>query len=117
MTTRIQIIIIVGALLAILYVFHLMKKKLINFKYGLGWCLAAFIIIVFAAFPVLLDRLSSLLGIELPINMLFFFGMILMGGLIFSLSKTVSNLSDSVKRLSQEIAIIRKDAYDATKDD
>ena len=115
MSERIRIIIIIGMVLAIIYVMMMVHKKLINFKYGIWWSMVAFVILLLAAFPPILGTLSSLLGITLPINMLFFFGILLLCVLIFSLSKAVSDLLDKVKRLSQEVAIMRKDMYDLTK--
>jgi hypothetical protein len=47
--------------------------------------------------------------------MLFFFGFCLAVVIIFSLSMTISSLSEKVKKLSQEIAIIRKDMYDSVQ--
>ena len=44
--------------------------------------------------------------------MLFFFGFCLSIVVIFTLSIALSNLTDKVKKMAQEIAIIRKDMYE-----
>ena len=44
--------------------------------------------------------------------MLFFFGFCLSIVIIFTLSIALSNLTDKVKKMAQEIAIIRKDMYE-----
>ena len=95
-----------------LYIVNLMRKKAMDYKFALGWLVVVAIISVLAVFPVLLARCSTLLGIASPVNMLFFLGFCLGVLLIFSLSITISRLTDKVKKLSQEIAIIRKDMYD-----
>lgn len=117
MSDRIRILIIVGMALAIIYVVRMVHKKLIDYKYGLWWGFVAFVIMVLAIFPGILNGISLFLGITLPINMLFFFGIVLMGVLIFSLSKAVSDLTEKVKRLSQEIAILRKDIYEKDQEE
>lgn len=63
-------------------------------------------IIVFAGFPQISKWISHLLGISRPINMLFFAGFCFSLPIIFSLSATVSKMSDKIKRLTQEIALI-----------
>ena len=50
-----------------------------------------------------------MLGIELPINMLFFLGFCFSLIIIFSLTKTVSDLAHKVKRLTQELALLKRD--------
>ena len=99
-------------LLAVIYIVNTMRKKRMDFRYGLGWLLVIACISVLTIWPVLLDKLAKLLGIASPMNMLFFFGFCFAVMIIFSLSMTISHLADRVKKLSQEIAIIRKDMYE-----
>jgi hypothetical protein len=67
---------------------------------------------ILAVFPNLLVSLSNLLGIASPVNMLFLFGFLISLFMIFSMSLYIGQLTDKVKKLSQELAILRKDAYD-----
>jgi len=112
LAARTQVMMIAIMLLAVIYIINMLRKKKLDFKFGLGWLFIAVCILVLAAFPVLLDWISYLAGIVSPVNMLFFLGFALIVVIIFALSVTVSRLSDRVKKLSQEIAIIRKDMYD-----
>lgn len=111
MTLRIQVIVIICMLIAIVYIATLAKRKKIDYKYALCWMFVAAIVLIMAVFPSLLARLSMLFGIATPVNMLFFLGFIFSLIIIFTLSRTVSELSDKVKKLSQEIAILRKDYH------
>ena len=104
MSVKLQILLIVVILIAMLYIINLVRKKIIDFRYALLWLLVALCVLVLTIFPRLLILLSGALGITSAVNMLFF--------LIFSLSIAVSNLQDKVKKTAQEIAIIRKDMYD-----
>lgn len=112
MSFRLQVIILCCMFAVFLYIVNLMRKKAMDYKFALGWLVVVAIISVLAVFPALLARCSTLLGIASPVNMLFFLGFCLVVLLIFSLSITISKLTDKVKKLSQEIAIIRKDMYD-----
>lgn len=69
-------------------------------------------VLVLAIFPKLLNVVAKHLGIGTPVNMLFFFGFCLSIVIIFTLSIALSNLTDKVKKMAQEIAIIRKDMYE-----
>lgn len=109
---RTQVMMIAIMIAAIICIINMLRKKKLDFKFGLGWLFVAVCILVLAAFPVLLDKITYLAGIASPVNMLFFLGFALTVVLIFALSIAVSRLSDRVKKLSQEIAIIRRDMYD-----
>lgn len=111
MTLKLRVIIFVCMLMAVIYIFHLIRRKRLDFRYGLGWLFIVFCISLLIIWPVFLDKLAAFLGIASPMNMLFFFGFCFAVMVIFSLSMTISHLADKVKKLSQEIAIIRKDMY------
>lgn len=112
MTLRLQIIILVCMLLAVLWILNLMRKKKMDFRYALGWLCIIACISILTIWPVLLNKIAALFGIVSPMNMLFFFGFCFAVVVIFSLSITISHLTDRVKKLAQEIAIMRKDMYD-----
>lgn len=115
MSSRLQVIVLVITVFLVIHIINLLRYKKLNFKYALVWMFVLGVILLFAAFPSLLSWMSKLVGITLPVNMLFFFGIGFALFIIFALSRTVSRLSEEVKKLSQEIAIIRKDMYDKEK--
>ncbi len=112
MSIKLQIFIIVVILLAIIYIIEHVRKKSIDFRYALLWLLVCVCVLILTAFPKLLTILAKILGIASPVNMLFFLGFCLSIVVIFTLSIAVSNLADKVKKMAQEIAIIRKDMYE-----
>ena len=74
MTLRLQIMVIIFIVLAVLYIVNQLRKKKLDYRFGLGWLLIIFCILVLTVSPKLLSMLAGFLGITLPINMLFFFG-------------------------------------------
>lgn len=112
MSLRVRIVVIVIMLLIIANIIRLMSKKMIDYKYGLGWSLVAIIVLILAAFPGVLIGIAKITGVIAPVNMLFFLGFIFSLAIIFSMSKTVSKLQDKINRMSQEIAILRKEIQD-----
>ena len=108
MSIKLQILIIVVIILAMLYIVNHVRKKSIDFKYALLWLFVCICVLVLAIFPKLLNVVAKAFGIASPVNMLFCLSIVV----IFTLSIALSNLTDKVKKMAQEIAIIRKDMYE-----
>ena len=112
MSFRLQIVIIVATVIALLYLIRQIFRKKLDIKYGIIWLGMSIIIMIFAIWPNLLVKLSDLMGIASPVNMLFFVGLILLIMAIYVLSRSVGMLMDKVRRMSQEIAILNKKLND-----
>lgn len=111
MSLRLQIVLFLIIILGIVYIIKLVKKKYMDLRYALIWIVISICILILTAFPKILDIISEILGIASPVNMLFFFGFCFSIIIIFSLSIALSHLSEKVKRLAQEIAIMKNDSY------
>lgn len=107
MPIRLQIIVGIVILLGLTGIFYMVHRKKLNLKYALLWILAGVIVLIMDIFPGILGKISGFLGIELPINMLFFMGFCFSLLLVFGLTIKVSKISDEVKRLTQELAILK----------
>jgi hypothetical protein len=60
-------------------------------------------------FPGLLNWLSSAMGIELPINMIFFLGFIFTLLIIYRLTEAISKMSREITELTQKVAMMEKE--------
>ena len=109
MSPRLQIIIIVCMMLAIFYIARRVAQRRLDFRFGIFWSLVVIGIMVFAIWPGLLLKVSLLLGIYDPVNMLSFVGLILAIFAIFSLMMEVTKQGEQIKKLTQELAILRRD--------
>lgn len=116
MSLRLQIIIIICMVLAIMYIGTRLRSKKLDYKYGLGWSILCIVIMIFAIWPELLKKVSHLVGIYDPVNMLLFFGLVFAIMLIFNLSMEVSRQGEQIKKITQELAILRKDTHDSVED-
>lgn len=108
MNVRIQIIVAVGVIIALSIIINMIRKKSLELKYALAWLIVGTGILILDLFPVIMKKLAAFMGIELPVNMLFFFGFCFSLILIFILTIVVSRLSARVKELAQEIALYEK---------
>ena len=105
MNTRLQIIIAVMIVAALVYLIYMVRTRALQLRYALSWMVVGVIVLILDIFPPLINVLSSLLGIARPINMLFFFGIIFALALIFVLTVAISRNSIRIKQLTQEIAL------------
>lgn len=105
MTLKIQIIIAVFLLIALVVMINMIRKRQLELKYALSWLIAIFFVLILDCFPVLLTKLSHALGIWAPVNMIFFLGFCFSLVIIFGLTVGMSRMSERIKKLSQALAI------------
>lgn len=105
MTTKIQVIIGIFLIVALILIVNMIKKRRLELKYALSWLVAIILVLIFDIFPILLTKVSSLLGIWAPVNMIFFLGFCFSLVIIFILTVTLSRMSERVRKLSQAIAL------------
>ncbi len=108
MSLKLQIIIALIILISLVALINLIRKNKLDLKYALSWILLGVGILVFDLFPGLTSLLAALLGIDVPVNMLFFLGFCFSLLIIFSLTVAVSRLSKRVTKLTQELALFSK---------
>ena len=106
MSLRLQIIIGVVMVMSILIIGNMVRKRKLDLRYALVWFFVGIIVLVFDIFPGLLGAVTGMLGVELPSNMMFFLGFVFSLLIIFTLTVSVSRLSERVKRLTQELALL-----------
>lgn len=109
MSFRLQVVLFLIMISGIIYILNLVKKKYMDLRYALIWIIVSVCILILTAFPEILNRMAKVLGIASPVNMLFFFGFCFSIVIILSLSIALSRMSEKIKRMAQEIAIMRKD--------
>lgn len=105
MSVKLQIILFLIWFLIFFALLRILKSKRADIKYILPWLGLDLILVFFTAFPRVLVWLANLFGIVIPSNMLFFFGMIFLTIISFSMSLTISKQNDQIRILSQKIAL------------
>ncbi len=112
MNLRLQIIVGFFLVISLIVIGNMVRKRRMELKYALVWFLVGSVTLVFDIFPQLLNWLAGLVGVGIPVNMLFFMGFVFSLLIIFSLSVSVSRLSGKVKRLTQEMALLEEKLND-----
>lgn len=117
MSTRLQVILLIVLILAIGFIVSEISKKKIDFKFGIVWIVISLVLILFTIWNGLLIWLTHPVGIATPINFLYLLAILLLVWIVYSMSKTIALLQEKIKRLSQELAILRKDSARGKKAD
>ena len=105
MTLKLQLIVGVVLVLGLFVILYMVKKRSLDLKYALSWLLVICFVLVLDCFPKLLDKLSRLLGVFSPVNMIFFLGFCFSLVIIFTLTVIVSRMSERIRKLSQAVAL------------
>ena len=117
MTTKFQIILIVGILLILLLILNMIRKRKLELKYSLVWLIVMILLLFIAGSPEKLTEISKALGIYSPVNMVFFLGFVFSLIIIFVLTVTVSRLSARIRRLAQIVAMLNSYNGEPIEDD
>lgn len=105
---KFQIIIAVLLLCVLLVILNSVKKHKLDFRHAISWIVSDLLLLILDVFPGIIEWLAKICGVELPINMIFFFGIVLCFILIYGLSVTISILLEKVKKLTQEMALLEE---------
>lgn len=108
MNTRTQVFVIVMAFLFLIIILQQIRKEKMTLRYGLLWIALSVSILFMGCFPELVTGISHFLGIQIPVNMLFFMGFCFLLLIIFSLSAALSRNSEKLKRLTQEMGLLEE---------
>ncbi len=95
-----------GILVTIL---ELIRKRKLREEYSVLWFATAIGILVLSLWFPLLERLTVLLGVVWPATTLFLFGLIFLVLISLHFSIKVSRLTDQVKDLAQEAALLSEE--------
>jgi hypothetical protein len=105
MTLKIQIVIGIILIISFLFIINMIRKKSLELKYSLMWLVLVGALFILDCFPRLLEIFAGFLGIQDPINMIFFLGFLFSLGIIFILTVMLSRLSDRIRKLTQRMAL------------
>jgi hypothetical protein len=105
---RVQLVSVLAALLLLVVVLDLVRRRRLLERYALLWLGAAVVILGLAAWSNALQRLARALGIIDPPNALFFVALGFIVVLLLHFSAAVSRLSDQSKVLAQRLALMEQ---------
>ena len=105
LTTHTRVLAVAFGLVVIIWTLELVRRRRLHERYAFLWLAVGAIVIVFAAWPGLLGRLSDVIGARTASV-----GLLALGGLcvlllILHLTVTVSRQSEQIARLAEDLAV------------
>ncbi|WP_439591535.1 DUF2304 domain-containing protein [Microbacterium sp.] len=95
------------ALVILIVVFYLLLTRKLREKYAVVWLVIGFVVLILGLFPQLLLWFTAVLGVQLPVNLLFSLAIVLLLSVALHLSWELSQAEDEIRRLAEEAAISR----------
>lgn len=109
MNIKLQIIIGIIVLVALIVIVNMIRNKKLELRYALAWLGVGCGVLILDCFPQLLTWLAKRTGVANPVNMLFFLGFCFSLIIIFILTVAISRMSIRMKQLAQELALYEKE--------
>ena len=109
MDKRIQIVTLLAAVLLVILVIELVRRRRLSERYALLWLFSAFAILGLSVWQGLLEKLSKLIGVAYPPTALFLVAVVFILLLLLNFSTVLSRLQDETRILAQRLAILESD--------
>lgn len=106
MNIRLQFIVGIALVIAIIYVINKVRTGKVDLRYVLIWLLLGMIFLAFDFIPQLQLAVSNILGIASPQNMLIFLSIGFILIILFNMTVIISKQTKRIERLIQENAIL-----------
>jgi hypothetical protein len=105
---RVQLVTIVGAVVLLLTVLEMVRRRQLTERYALLWLLSAGVLLALAVWHNALAKISHTLGVVYPPNALFFIAIGCIVLLLLHFSTAVSRLTDRSETLAQRQALLEE---------
>lgn len=106
MPFRQQLVAIVISVGILALIIELVRKRRLREEYSVLWILTGVTILVLSLRFSLLQALTRLIGVALPVSTLFFFGLVFLVLVSLQFSVKISGLSNQMQELAQRIALL-----------
>ena len=110
MSINLKIFLVIVCLFFIVYIYIKALNKKLDYKSALSIIPMIFILMLLCIFDKVLIPIKDLLGFEVVSNMIFFIGFILVSVLLLTLNIKINKQNEKIIKLTQELAILKKDA-------
>jgi hypothetical protein len=100
------------SLIILLTVLQMLRHGRLRERHAIWWLIAAVFVLIITIFPSTLAAVSSFLGVEVPLNLSLFLAVGVLALLALQHSSELTSLEDTVRTLTEEIALLRADFED-----
>ncbi len=115
MTHTQRIFAIVTSAATLLFILELVRRRKLKEEYSWLWFLTAALMLVLSSWYGLIEELSRMIGAITPTTTLFLFGLLFLLVISVHFSTVISRLTQQVRRLTQEVAILQAELSDTKR--
>lgn len=106
MTVTTYIFGIVAAILSLVVVIELLRRRRLRERHAMWWLIAGFLALVVGVFPSILAWAAALVGVEVPINLIFFVSIGILFFVCLQHSAEVTSLEAKTRTLAERAALL-----------
>lgn len=105
MSNILRIELIICSLIFLIIVFRTVNKKKLWLQHSLIWIIISCSLILISIFPQIVTKLSNIVHIETPSNLVYLFGIIALIIISFLHSIVISSQATKIKKLVQMVSV------------
>lgn len=109
MDIKLRVLLIIVTIACFLFLIRGVKKEKFGADYMIGWILASGCLVLMSLFPMGIVKLSKVIGIISPVNIVFLVVIFLLIILVFFLFNKVCKLEEKLKDVIQELSMKDKE--------
>lgn len=95
------------AALMLVFIIEMLRRRRLRERHALWWLLLGVLNLIAALFPAVLEATSRLLGIEVPTNLVFFVGIIVLVLVSVQQSSELTKLEEQSRLLAEEHSLLK----------
>ena len=97
---------VVAAVLMLAFVIEMLRRRRLRERHALWWLIVGVLALIAAVFPTLLVTTAQLLGIKLPISLVFFVGIVVLFLVTVQQSAELTKLEERTRSLAEQNALL-----------
>lgn len=95
---------ILSAVVALAFAIDLLRRGRLRERHAIWWIVAGVLAVLVAVFPVTLEWAASIIGAEVPTNLVFFVSIALLFGVALQLSAELTKHEEKIRTLAESVA-------------
>ena len=108
---------ILSALAVLIVVIEMLRRRQLRERHATWWLVAGVFALVIGIFPVTLEWASSLIGIEIPINLVFFVAIAILVLVCLQHATELTRLETKTRELAESVALLQMRIDELEADD
>lgn len=117
MTVASYVLGIVSSALVLALVVELLRRRRLRERHAIWWLIAGILALVISVFPATLSWMASVIGVEIPTNLVFFVSIAILFLVCLQHASELTDLEEKTRTLAERVALLELAEGDATGDD